>query len=286
LTGASGHVGGAIARRLFAQGFEVVGASRSMNAALPIETVQVDLIDTDAVKRLEEYISPCDAIVHAAASLARGLFDASISLTNCLGTQRILELGERWGVKNVIYISSVPVIGIPPAEPITEDYRINPLTAYHASKVFGEQLVRLAGNKDRSTVSLRITAPVGPGTPQTQVLAIFAARASSNQALTIFGAGTRQQNYVDVRDISIAVEECLRRNISGLYNIAGADCISDIDLAKKCIAVFESASPIEFSGRPNPDDGIVWNVSISKARRDLNYVPQFSIEESIVSASR
>lgn len=129
--------------------------------------------------------------------------------------------------------------------------------------------------------SLRLTSPAGPGTPEKRILSVFVRRALSNQTLEVPGRGTRKQNYVDVRDVAAAVGACLAKRASGLYNIASAESISNYDLALTCVDQLSSHSKVTFSETPDPEEGVSWDVSIAKARRDLCYQPQFTIDDSI-----
>ena len=86
---------------------------------------------------------------------------------------------------------------------------------------------------------------------------------------------------MDVRDLAIAVETCLTRHASGVYNVASAESISNYELARPCVDELHSSSKIDFSGKPDPEEGTRWDVSISKAHRDFGYSPQFTIRDSI-----
>jgi len=282
LTGATGQVGRAIAVHLAARGHEVIGQSRRLSTVPGMaHHIEATLGSPDAVERIRDAVPPCDAIVHAAASLSHSLHDPALSLANCLGTQQIVKLADIWGTRHLIYISGVTVIGSPWQHPITEEHPAKPLTAYHASKLYGEHLVRLAATNERHTVSLRLTSPAGPGTPENRILAVLVRSALANQLIQLLGRGTRRQNYVDVRDVAGAVDDCLKGQASGLYNIASAETISNYDLARLCIEELSSFSTLEFAGKPDAEEGVVWDVSIAKARQDLLYSPRFGIRDSI-----
>jgi nucleoside-diphosphate-sugar epimerase len=286
VTGISGHVGGAIATHMLNCGWEVLGLSRSPSKLKGLaQEIQADISSPGVLKQVSSTVKPCDAIVHAAASLDKDLFSPAVSLTNCLGTQQVLWLADKWSVKSFIFISSVPVIGLPQLIPITEEHPTQPLTAYHASKFYGECLVRLAGLKCISGVTLRITSPVGPGMPGNRIFAIFVKRALENQPLQLLGQGTRRQNYVDVRDIAMAVELCLQQRITGIFNIGGKKSISNYDLAQLCISVLGSSSVLTFADRADPEEGVFWDVSIDKAASRFAYAPQHGLEESIRTLS-
>jgi nucleoside-diphosphate-sugar epimerase len=282
LTGATGQVGRAIAAFLADRGHQVAGLSRHFRPVPGLfEHVDAALGAEDALDVITTAVQPCDGIVHAAASLSHDNYDPSISLTNCLGTQQIIKLAHIWSAAQLVYISSVPVIGRPIQHPITEDHPTQPRTAYHASKLYGEHLMRLAEVNGRRAASLRITSPSGRGTPDNRILSVFVRRALAGEPLRILGQGSRRQNYVDVRDVAAAVAACITKHASGIYNIAAADSISNHELAQTCISELGSSAGIEFEARPDPEEGTVWDVSISKASRDLGYRPQFAIRDSI-----
>ena len=183
-----------------------------------------------------------------------------------------------------MFLSSLPVIGVPKFLPITEEHSTLPLTAYHASKLFGEQLVRLAEAHGVMGSSLRLTAPVGPRMPINRLLAVLVNRALNNAPLELSGFGSRKQNYIDVRDIARASELCLKNNTSGVFNIAAATCISNLELARRCIARCNSTSNVIFSGCTDPEEGFLWDVSIEKAKNEFGFIPQFDIDDAIAAA--
>jgi nucleoside-diphosphate-sugar epimerase len=226
-------------------------------------------------------VEPCQAILHAAASLTMRWDAPEISRTNCLGTQQALMLGRHWGVEHFTYISSVPVIGRPFQHPITEQHPVRPFTAYHASKLYGEHLVECARRDGLPGAVLRITAPVGAGMPRDRIVAVFVERAIRNLPIEINGKGTRQQNYVDVRDVAAAVIACMQRQIVGVFNIGGEKTVSNCELAARCIREAGSTSPVVFTGRPDPEDDVVWDVALDKARDAFGYRPRWTVDDTI-----
>ena len=282
VTGSSGLVGGAIARRLVEEGHEVVGLSRRSSANLPGEVQQVQG-DIAALSFREAVggVAPCQAVVHAAASRDYRDDASEISLTNGLGTQQVVALARTWAAEHFVYISGITVIGRPVDLPITEDHATHPLTAYHASKLYGEHLVEIACRAGPAGAILRLTAPVGPGTPDNRILSIFVRRALDNAPITLHGQGLRRQDYVDVRDVGLAVGDCIEQRVAGVYNIAGGRAVSNRELAEQCIRRLDSTSAITFSGRPDPDDDVVWDVSIDKASAAFDYSPRHTLDVSI-----
>jgi len=281
LTGASGLVGRASAVHLADAGWEVVGlARRPTGGAEFTQELAADLgspVVADAVAAATE---PCDAIVHAAASRERHDHSPEIALTNCLGSQQMLSLAELWKVERFVFISGVTVIGRPRVIPITEAHPAAPLSAYHASKLYGEHLVTISQARSLGGVSLRLTAPVGPRMPDERLLKVFIRRALSGEPLTVAGSGTRRQNYLDVRDAAGAIDCALKSAVTGIVNVGGQAAISNRELAELCVTLLDSPSAIRFGG-DDPEEGLDWDVSLARAETELGFVPEHALADSI-----
>jgi dTDP-glucose 4,6-dehydratase len=287
VTGASGHVGGAIAAHLMSEDHEVVGLGRRPTERLTgsnqrlSSAIAADLGRPGVARTLAADERRCDAIVHAAASLELDPHSPAISLTNGLGSQQMVELATRWDVASFVYISSVPVIGRPLQLPVTEEHPASPATPYHASKLFGEHLVAIAGRAGTRTVSLRLTAPVGPGMASGRILPAFVRQALAGERLAVAGRGTRGQDYVDVRDVAAAVAASLQQRATGRLNIASGRCVTNLELASLCVQAVGSSSEITLGEEPDPDDDVRWEVSIARAERTIGYRPRRSLADSI-----
>lgn len=284
VTGASGFVGQAICEGLLAAGHNVIGLhgrTRDDDDKRPYEVVVADISNIDAIKRAGEIVGSCDAIIHAAACLSLDLYSPEVINVNCLGVQNMLWLATRWRSSHFIFLSSIPVIGVPRSLPINEEHPTLPPSTYHAAKLFGEHLVRLAANQDLNAISLRIPAPVGPGMPMSRFLSVLVKRALKNETIKLSGHGTRQQNYIDVRDIAQAILLCLQKQLSGVFNIASESCISNIDLALRVIKHCRSKSEVSFNGIPDIEEDYIWDVSTDKAKKELGFVPEYQIEDAV-----
>ncbi len=282
VTGASGYLGRTITSHLLQNGLDVIGVSRTPLTGLTQHSA-LDIATPSFIALITNSVAPCDVIVHAAANLDRSLYAPEVVLTNCLGTQHILELARIWQVSHLTFLSSVPVIGIPRCWPITEDHPVNPPGAYYASKVFGEHLIALARQSGLNSATLRLTAPIGPGIPETRILAVFIKQAMSGKPIRLLGQGTRRQNYVDKRDVAQAIQLCIEQCVNGLFNIAGASSLSNLELAKACLEIVGSHSAIELSEQPDPEENYNWDVSTAKAHHTFGYTPRFSIQDMITT---
>jgi UDP-glucose 4-epimerase len=279
ITGGNGHVGGAIKARCQSDGHDAASVSRHGD-------FKIDISDAQLAQKLSRLVESCDVIVHCAAHVSKSVTDREVTMVNCVGTQEVVGAALMLGAKRLIYISSLQVIGTPLQLPIDEEHPLNPNTSYHAAKLFGENIMRVASSSMLQTVSLRIPSPVGPGTPRGRIFSEFVHKASRGEPLVLAGSGGRRQNYVDVRDVAAAVAQCARSDVQGIFNVAGAASVSNLELAKRCVRALSSTSTISFSGSPDAEENVCWDVSIDRARSAFGFCPSCSIEDSINAAAK
>jgi dihydroflavonol-4-reductase len=127
VTGATGFIGGHVARKLSERGDQVVALVRSPDKAADLkaqgaELIEGDLSDEDAIKRGAE---GADAVFHIGAiykvgikkSETEGLWDANVR-----GTERVLDAAHDAGVNRIVYTSTVNVFGNTEGKLVDEDY--------------------------------------------------------------------------------------------------------------------------------------------------------------------
>jgi UDP-glucose 4-epimerase len=136
LTGDRGFIGATLAIRLRAEGAVVVGYDRVDGR---------DILDAEAVVRAAD---ACNAVVHLAAELACPGQGAKLVVVNVVGTWNVLAAAEAAGVKRVVFMSSVNVLGVfkgeaaPDYLPLDDEHPARPVSAYGISKLLAEEMCR------------------------------------------------------------------------------------------------------------------------------------------------
>lgn len=284
VTGINGFIGRNVAKNLLAtENYEIIGTATGkecLNSNI-INYIQAELGNINYCEYFKN-IKKIDTIIHIAAKISHDNNDFKLATTNCLGIMQIGNLAKILQAKQIIYISSIPIIGKPINVPITEEHPVNPLTVYHATKYFGENYLKLL-NPEIKTISLRLPSPIGADMPPNKVFSVFVDKCLKNEPLILLGKGGRIQNYIDIYDISEAIIACLTNSDkSGVYNIASPRSYSNLELAKLCISTLNSKSKIEFSRTPDPEEDNKWLIDINKAKNDLNFIASKDIKESIL----
>lgn len=184
ITGASGFVGGAVARTLVQAGIDVRviarrGSDPQNYARLNVESVDGDLRDRNSLRRA---LAGCQQLYHVAAHYALWAKDPSIFYdVNVTGTRTLLETARDVGIERIVYCSTIGAIGLPPGgglgteeTPVSLDQMVG---HYKRSKYLAEQEVLKLAREGLPVVIVNPSAPVGVGdvrpTPTGQVIVDF-----------------------------------------------------------------------------------------------------------------
>lgn len=282
MTGVSGFIGSEIAKVLSKEkDFQIIGVGRS-NISKGNELqqyYQCDITNESDIDELINKVPKCDVVVHLAAEISFNNFDTNLINVNCNGTLQIARFALATGVKQIVYISSVPIIGRQQVVPITEDNNsANPQTLYHLTKYMGELILQLPEFNRIKTCILRIPAPISPSMPRNRMFPLFLSSALQGRAIILHGKGLRVQNYVDTRDIGKAVLSAIYHQALGLYLIDG-ESMSNKEVALLCNELCNSNGRIEYSGKSDDEEENKWIISNQKSKNELHYSPQYRIKD-------
>ncbi len=282
VSGAGGFIGQYVVSALLDRGYEVIALihKNTLKKRKNLKVVSKDICDDSFVNDIVNYVDSCDAVIHLAADISMQVKECVID-TNCIGTLHMIQISNFFSAKSFIFMSSIPVIGIPERIPITEQHPIRPRTLYHVTKYAGEHMVECLCKKNTKTVIIRISSPIGAGMNQKNYLSMLLDCCMNQLPIEIYGKGSRVQNYIDVRDVSDFVADVLQENINGVYLIAGKKSVSNLRLAYLCRELTGSASTIRLGKMPDPADDIKWIISCEKAEREAGFSPGYTLEQTI-----
>jgi nucleoside-diphosphate-sugar epimerase len=170
LTGATGHLGANLVRRLVADGRDVRVLLQSEGApqnravdGLPVDRVYGDLRDPGAVRAA---MRGAGAVFHVAARIQtstggeRDIYD-----TNVLGTRNVLRAARAEGAGRVVVTGSLSAVGYTPGRPANEDdpfYPFDPHLPYGFTKAFVEHECWKAVAEGQDVVVATSCAILGP----------------------------------------------------------------------------------------------------------------------------
>ncbi|MBI2846202.1 MAG: GDP-mannose 4,6-dehydratase [Chloroflexi bacterium] len=319
ITGGCGFIGSNLAAHYLDKGWEVMtydnlsrpGAEK--NAAWLRElgdgrlTIAKD--DIRDFKALRTAVEGADIVFHLAAQVAvttsihNPRADFSV---NALGGLNILEaIREARTDPIVIYSSTNKVYGalkevrvanghlryrLPDyPQGVSEEFPLDLYSPYGCSKGACDQYMldyaRIYGLK---TVVFRQSCIYGPrqfGIEDQGWVAHFVISAVLGRPITIYGDGQQVRDLLHVRDLIAACERAAERIEScqgQAYNLGGGpqNALSILELVRRLEGMLGISVPFTFSDW-RPGDQRVYISDIRKAKRDLDWEPQITVDEGI-----
>ncbi len=232
VTGGAGFIGSHFAKRLAAQGDEVVvldkltySGNRANLEGAPVEFVEGDICDADAVA---EAGAGCGALVNFAAEthVDRSILGAAEFIeTDVLGTYVLLTWARDAGAR-LVQVSTDEVYGdVPEGTSSREDDALRPSSPYSASKAGGDlQVLAAVRTHGADACVTRGANTYGPNQYPEKLIPLFVTNALDGQPLPVYGDGRQRREWLHVDDHCAAVEAVLRNGVSGEpYNIGGEE---------------------------------------------------------------
>jgi len=170
VTGASGFVGSAVARKLVERGYAVRALVRQTSPRFHLDGLDIDYAVGDL--RAADTVRPAMAgvryVFHVAADYRLWARDRNeIMVNNLASTRIVMEEALRAGVERVVYTSSVATLAVRrDGSSIDETFPLDEAKAigvYKRSKVVAERLVeRMIAEHKLPAVIVNPSTPIGP----------------------------------------------------------------------------------------------------------------------------
>jgi dihydroflavonol-4-reductase len=299
LTGATGFVMGAVARRLRARDDAVMALVRrparaSELRALGCESVEGDVADLGA--GAVEALRTCDALVHGAAIYEIGVSASrkrAMERTNVTGTRRVLVAGRNAGVPRSVYVSTIAAFGNTRGAIVSEDFRPTapPASAYEDTKRRAHEIALQLAGAGMPLVIVQPGQVYGPN-DHSAIGANFRALAEGRlryRALT--GVGL---SFVHLNDVADGIVRALDQGHAGECYVLGGE-IATLDDAYRAVAQITGRrlpglvipdALLRAAARLLPSvreivasaDGVTFWATDAKARSELGTTPRGLLE--------
>jgi dihydroflavonol-4-reductase len=247
VTGATGFLGSHVARVLEEQGADLrllvrVGSDSRNLDGLRGERLVGDLRDSAS---LEKAMGGCEVVFHVAADYRLWVRDpAQMYRSNVEGTRILLQLARKFGVRRVVYTSSVATMGfrmnghpVDEASPVSLRDMIG---HYKRSKFLAEEVAVAAARDGTDVVIVNPTTPVGERdikpTPTGRIIVDFLKKKFPAYVDTGL-------NLVDVRECARGHLAALEKGRSGERYILGGENLTLKQILDKLAAITGLPSP-------------------------------------------
>lgn len=239
--GASGFLGGFLAKDLASSGWDVRRTS----------SAQADLLRLDSTQRLFSDASSSLSVLFCAA-VTRANADTEAALQDNL---RIVDnvsraLRDR-PIRQLVFLSSADVYGTRPPIPITETTATAPTTLYGKGKLAAEE--RLL--RDLSAVPLsilRLPGVYGPGDRNESVIGRLTRQLRKDGRVSLRGNPAVKRDYVPASFVAEIARRCLLDARSRTLNVAAGRSLGLGEWARQVSDAMGIQASVETSPDPNP----------------------------------
>ena len=301
VTGGAGFIGSNLCEALLNMGFNVrclddLSTGKQQNVDLFLDNPNYTFIKGD-IKNLDTCMDACKGVDYVLHQAAWGSVPRSIEMplfycaNNIQGTLNMLEAARQNSVKRFVYASSSSVYGDEPNLPKAEGVEGNLLSPYALTKRCDEEWAKqYTRHYGLETVGLRYFNVFGrrqdPNGAYAAVIPKFIKQLLNGERPTINGDGKQSRDFTYIENVIEAnLKACLAPSeaVGESYNIAygGREYLIDIYYGlTKALNVDKEPS----FGPDRAGDIKHSNADISKARRLLDYDPQWDFQRGIDAA--
>jgi UDP-glucuronate 4-epimerase len=204
---------------------------------------------------------------------------------NLTGTLSLLEVMRIHNVTKMIMASSSSIYGNNEKIPFSESDSVdNPISPYAASKKAAELLCYTYSFLYGFDIfCMRLFTVYGPRQRPEMAIHQFVRKIINKETIQLYGDGSSQRDYTYVDDIIQGFTNAID-NLKGyeIINLGESQTISLIDLIESIESLLDMKAIIEWKPKQAGDVNATF-ADISKAKKILNYKPQFSMQEGLTS---
>lgn len=190
ITGASGFLGQHVTEMCAA--YECFLLLKSANQTIPCSNHRCFF----SVDELIHAVPEMDVVIHLAAHIPYGSMNEPSMAMNESNVHLTRTLAQYYPRARWVFASSVSVYGTTFNGIVTSQTPANPETCYAQTKYNAEQIVARLTN----AAIIRFSSIIGPAMKPVSMIPMWIKEARTKRRITVWGRGSREQNYIDVRD--------------------------------------------------------------------------------------
>lgn len=249
--------------------------------------IEGDIADEETVRRA---MTGCDTVVHFAAEshVDRSITDPYVfSRTNVLGTNILLEVARKQGVKRFHHVSTDEVFGAIPLEEnikFNENTAYDPSSVYSASKAGSDHLVRAYSRTYGLPVTIsNCTNNYGPYMYPEKFIPRSIIRLLNGENVRLYAPGNQIRDWLFVRDHCRAIDMILQKGKLGeTYCVGGmTEDITNKQVAETIIRLMGLPEDrLEMiTDRPGHDEK--YSLDWGKINSELGWKPEYDFETGL-----
>lgn len=293
ITGATGFVGSNLVRVFLNEKHEIHIFVRDNSntwtlgkSLKKVVTHKVDIENSAKVKTVLREVKP-NFLLHLANLGVYGGEETNVSnyiKVNVIGTVNLISAIKHSNFELFINTGSSAEYG-PKTKPMNEQDSCIPTTFYGVSKLTATYYSKLIAKQTGLPIcTLRLFSPYGPNDNKNRLIPYTILKALSNRVVKIHDRNA-VRDYLYIEDVTNAYQKAMQAklkirgetiNIGSGYQISVAEIVSTIiNLANSKSRVILPRST------SRPYESVTWQADIKKAKKYLNWKPQFTLEEGL-----
>jgi dTDP-glucose 4,6-dehydratase len=228
-----------------------------------------------------------DYIVNFAAEshVDKSIEDPSVFVkTNIAGTQNLLDLALKFGVKKFIQISTDEVYGsLGKNNKFSEESSLNPSNPYAASKASADLLVKSYFKTYNLPINItRCSNNFGPYQYPEKLIPLFIINALQDEKLPLYGDGSNIRDWIYVKDHCKAVDLVMRKGESGeIYNIGADNEKTNIEITRQILSLLSKTELLIKYVKDRKGHDYRYAVDSSKIKEKLGWKTEFDFENAM-----
>lgn len=290
VTGASGHLGSYLAKRLLREQWDVTALVRPesdlwrLEGALDrIRVVRADLADVSKAAPAIAQARP-EVVFHLAWQGVTSAFrnDPQQFEANVTGSLDLFAIVRAAGCQTWVGVGSQAEYGRQSGV-LSEEMPLQPATAYGAAKVsIGSQIQTLSANAGIRYLWLRLLATYGPMDDERHVIPAVIRQLLMGESPRLT-PGEQQWDYLFVEDAADALyRSAIAPEARGVYNLGSGESHSVRAILEHVRDLIDPALPLRFGELPySPDQIMALQTSIDRLRRATGWSPATSLETGL-----
>jgi nucleoside-diphosphate-sugar epimerase len=250
ITGANGFIGSYLANYFLERGYEVIASSRQFHATTGILLKKAELIELDVLntEQLQNLPLQADIIIHTATAndiiSKEGIKGIELS---AIGTKNMLDFAVKNKIPKCVVFSTLQIYGTELSGEISETSPLHFQNDYGLNHLFAEMYAEMYSRQGKvKCVSVR------PGNVYGRILTgafnrwslvpgCFCKEAMESETITIKSSGKQMRNFVNLENLSRAVE-CIAQRFPDnyeCYNLASSQGFTMAEVAEITKQVYE-----------------------------------------------
>ena len=239
---------------------------------------------------VEQAMAGCDVVVHFAAEshVDRSIMDPSAFVrTNVLGTQVLLDVAKKLGVKRFHHISTDEVFGsleLGSTAKFNEESAYNPHSPYSASKAGSDHVVRAY----HDTYGLPITITncsnnYGPYQFPEKLFGLAITNILEGKKIPVYTPGNQVRDWLYVEDHCSAIEAVLLKGRVGeTYCVGGlTQDISNMEVVKMILKLMGAGEDTIELVKDRQGHDVRYAIDWTKIHTELGWSPSVTLEEGL-----